>query len=262
MRDYGLRSALRNEVYEHIGEANRPLLKQVLRDEPHLEGPSVGAAVLRKLEVPQASEATRNPEWFFEDWVRDHGGGDIPRRRRRDDLFAGKEAAMESENLKWVGLAVLVAVAGGALWLLLRRAGDETTRERAPSPPPPKPTPKAVPIRLAVAIFAGKLPSGELDVTGVADLVARATYWWVGTPDSWIRTGGDGIFDPLRGAPTSDDALIVLLVDMLEAAERSPTSRPEASSQLRAAASRGDAEIVGQFVVTDASALTSVGFRR
>lgn len=271
MRDNGLRFALKNEVYEHIGKSNRGLLQQVLRDEPHLGGASVGAAVLRKLEVPQASEATRNPEWFFEDWVREQGGGETPKRRHgllpdirklRLPLVSGKEEDMDSENLKWVGLAVLVAVAGGVLSSLLRRHNDENTRERAPTPLPPKPTPKAEPIRLAVAIFAGKLPSGELDVTGVADLVARATYWWVGTPDSWIRTGGEGIVEPLRGAPTSDDALIVLLVDMPEAAERSPTSRPEASSQLRAAASRREAVLVGQFVVTDASALTSVGFRR
>ena len=231
----------------------------VVRDAPHLEGAAVGAAVLRLLEVPQATAAARNPEWFFEDWVRDHGGGDVPRRRKRD-YIAGREAAMESENLKWVGLAILVAVAGGAIWLLLRKSEEKPSRERAPSPPKPKPKP--VPIRLAVAIFARKLPAGELDVASVADLVARATYWWVGTPDSWARAGGDGTFQPLDGSPTSDDALIVLLVDVLDAAGHAPTSRPEASSQLRSAASRGDAEIVGKYTVTDAAALTAAGFRR
>lgn len=261
MRDYALRPALRNEVYEHLGKSNRVFLEQVERDQPDIEGAAVGAAVLRLLEVPEATAAVRNPEWFFEDWVRDHGGGDVPRRRKRD-YIAGREAAMESENLKWVGLAILVAVAGGALWLLLRKSEEGPSRERTPSPSPPKPKPKPVPIRIAVAIFAGKLPAGELGVASVADLVARATYWWVGTPDSWARTGGDGTFQPLDGSPTSDDALIVLLVDVLDAAGRAPTSRPEASSQLRSAASRGDAEIVGKYTVTDASALTAVGFRR
>jgi hypothetical protein len=259
MHDHALQPALRNEVYEHHGKSNRGFLEVVVRDTPHLKGAAVGAAVLRLLEVPEATEAARNPECFFHGWVRNHGGGDVPGRRDLN-YFVRKEAAMESENLRWVGLAILVAVAGGVLWLQRRESEAKPSRERATSPSLPKPRP--MPIRLAVAVFAGKLPAGELDVANVADLVARATYWWVGTADSWSRTGGDGTFQPLNGPATSDDALIVLLVDVLDAAGRAPTSRPEASSQLRAAASRGDAKILGRYTVIDATALTAEGFRR
>ncbi len=66
--------ALCNEVYLHIGESNKGFLQEVTRNNPRLEGASVGVAVLRALEVNVPSNELRDHTEFFKNWVIKQGG--------------------------------------------------------------------------------------------------------------------------------------------------------------------------------------------
>ncbi len=112
-----------------------------------------------------------------------------------------------------------------------------------------------------MGIFAGQLPPGEFIASSAADLVSKATFWWVGETDSWLNVKRSGIFIPLTGSPSSEDELIMLAMDLIHTSESPPTSRPEVSSLLRAAGT-GDIELVDKFTVNKPSELMALGFKR
>lgn len=159
------------------------------------------------------------------------------------------------------GIVLLVFVAGGVIWITARQPNKNKPREdsRSKSAQNLTASRETKTIRLALAIFAEKLPADGLDGAKVADLVARTTYWWAGTPDSWELMHESDALQPLHGSPASENALIVILVDI--PAESPPASRLEAASQIRSAASKGSVRILDQqYTVVSASALTAAGF--
>lgn len=260
----GLRPALCNDVYLHIGGSNKEVLQQVTRDSPHLEGAGVGVAVLRALGVNVPSNDLRDPSEFFKKWVNDHDGKDLPghikKWRSHEWTPRDNNESMKSEdNLRWVGLAVLVAVSYG-IWRLLQNARVAPEGTNVPAQPQPLRS-KKTRICIAIGIFAGQMPPGEFVASSAADLVSKATFWWVGETDSWPNVGKSGILIPLTGSPSSDDALIMLVMNLIHTSESPPTSRPEVSSLLRVAGTR-DIELVDKFTVNKPEELMALGFKR
>jgi hypothetical protein len=258
--------ALCDEVYLKIGEFNEELLKQVMLDSPRPEGAAIGIAVLRALGVKVPPNALHDPTEFFREWIADHDGKNLPGHSRttisRVVSWCTKDnnESMKSEdNLRWVGLAVLVAVSYG-IWRLLKNARVAPEGQNVPTPPLP-PRAKKTRICVAMGIFAGQLPPEEFVASSAADLVSKATFWWVGDTDSWPNVGKSGIFIPLIGSPSSDDALIMLVMNLIHTSESPPTSRPEVSSLLRAAGTR-DIELVNKFTVSKPGELMALGFKR
>jgi hypothetical protein len=260
----GLGPALCNEVYLHIGKFNEGFLKQVTLENPHLEGAGVGVAVLRLLEVNVPSNALRDPTEFFKEWVKSRDGHDLPGHSKKwrspEWIPNDNNESMKSEdNLRWIGLAVLVAVSYG-IWRLLQNARMAPAGPNVPTPPPP-PRAKKTRICIAMGIFAGQLPPGEFVASSAADLVSKATFWWVGETNSWLNVQKSGFIVPLTGSPSSEDELIMLVMNLIHTPEFPPTSRPEVSSLLRAAGTR-DIELVDKFTVNKPGELMALGFKR
>jgi len=248
---------LRQETYLFLGQRNRELLDEAVRRRPDARGPEIGLIVLELLGAREVIRATDSPSRFFDRWVRERGGLP-PRLRKRDKYLSGGEAAMELERLKWVGLALIVALAGGAVWSLVARqkiAADPTARTRPPRPPPPEPTRW----RIAVSVFSGKLRDRSITTREAADVLAHAPYWWIGDLRSWNEMASSD-FEPVSDLPDSDDALVIVVLEAVSGGPP-PSSRPEAASLLRAAATGETAEVVGVFAVRDGVELPSA-FRR
>jgi hypothetical protein len=207
----------------------------------------------------------RDPSEFFEEWLEEHDGRDLPghetRKFRRPKWIPknDNESMKSEDNLRWVGLAVLVAVSYG-IWRVLQNSRIPPVEPNVTSPPLP-PRAKKSRICIAMGIFAGQLPPGEFVASSAADLVSKATFWWGGETDSWQKVMNSGIFNPLTGSPSSDDSLVMLVVNLIHTSEFPPTSRPEVSSLLRAADTR-DIELVDRFTVSKPDALMDLGFRR
>ena len=260
------RGLLRQETYLYLGQQNRGLLREVFRRDPDARGAEIALAVLELLDVGEATAARSRPARFFKDWLRQRGGEEPASARRRDRFvgyLTGGDDGMEAEHWKWVGLGLIVAlVGGGVVWAQLakrRGGGPPAPLQQPPRPAPPKPQP--VRWRLAVGVFSGKLRDRSLSAKEVADVLALAPYWWVGQQGSWSRVESSAELQSVDGLPESDDALVVVVLDAVLGPGDQPSSRPEAASQFRAAADRGNAEVMGIFVVRDGAELPA-DFRR
>ena len=252
--------ALRNETYEFLGLKHRALLDRARRDVPEARGAALATAVLGLLLPDLAHDAQQEGDAFFDKWLDDHDGK-RPRIRKRD--FRSKDKKMEAEDLWWVGLAVLVAVAGGALFGLLARKGSDTgiAPLRVARPAPMRPSkPKLV--LFAIAAFSGKVRNTGTTATNAGDLLTQATYWWVGTPEDWDGLRGAAGLSPINTPPATDDALLVVAYEAPEAGGGTPSSRPEGATRLREASQGRELRVVGTYAASDPSRLSLAGFRR
>lgn len=163
---------------------------------------------------------------------------------------------MQTEDLRWVGLAVLIAVAGGALALLLKRRRSE------PQDPAPASPPKPTNLHFAVAVFSGRARDAGTSTDSAGDLLTQATYWWVGRSDSWSGLAGAAGLSAIAEIPATDDALLVVVFQAPETGAGTPSSRPEGAAQLRKASRVSQLHRVGIFAAKDASQLSAAGFRR
>lgn len=161
---------------------------------------------------------------------------------------------MERGDLRWVGLAVLVAAVASGAVLLARRA-----QSQAPVPQPEVPRQ----LRIAMAVFARKIREAGSEPTAAAQLLTHAAYWWVGHGDAWDQVARLGGLSAVDRLPESDDALLVVVFEGASGDTTSlPSSRPEGASRLRGAASVGDLRWVGTYAVRDPRQLVPSGFQR
>lgn len=256
-----LRPALCEEVYLYFGNSNRELLQQAESENQCLEGARIGAAVLRRFKLEGLGDYTQDPEAFFKKWLNDQGGGELPKKSSFvRNLLKREDELIMDYKIKWVGLAVLVGVSY-SVWRLFENRNTNPAPSRPNASPPKQPKAKINRACISLGIFANHLPSGELVVSDIADLVSKTYAWWVGEQDSWMSIERSGILTPLAGSPSSDGVLIVLVVNLIHTAETPPSSRLEVSSLLRAAAAE-DVEISGKFTVSHPEKLNSLGFKR
>lgn len=262
MVEHPLRAALTNATYEFLGQEHQELLHVARRRAPHAHGAALATTVLNLLQPELAQIAQGDGEAFFDGWLYRHGGQAPRTRRRRLSrlLPSSEDETMEREDLRWVGLAVLIALAGGALVLLARKRTDGP----APLEPRPQPfqTPRPQPVRFAVAAFSGKVRDAGASAATAGDLLTHAAFWWVGSADSWdgiARTAG---LSPTDGIPETDDALLVLVYEEPATGAGTPSSRPEGATRLREAARSGGLRMLGTFAISDPARLSVAGFRR
>ncbi len=262
MAERSLGGALTNATYEFLGHQHRQLVDEVRRATPHAHGPALAAAVLSRLHPELAPESQDDAEGFFSRWL-DRHGGERPRvgNCERVGAWLAAEETMETEDLRWVGLAVLVAVAGGALVWLLSRKRNDTSPAAATTPRPAAP-PEPRPVRIAVAAFSGKVRDVGTTAASAGDLLTKAAYWWSGTTDGWdalVRAAG---LSTATGVPESDDALIVVVYEAPGTTEGAPSSRTEGATRMREAARSGDLRVIGTFGIRNPAQLSAAGFRR
>jgi len=105
--------------------------------------------------------------------------------------------------------------------------------------------------QVAVGIFSGKLRDRPVTARDIADLLAHAPYWWVGDAGGWEDVASSAELEPVESVPESNDALLLVLLEVAANGTARPTSRPEAASKLRAAADRGQATVRATFLVRD-----------
>lgn len=253
-----LRPALTNEVYEFLGRANQQLIAEVRRDRSDLHGPDLALAVLRVLR-PDLSVTPARARDYFRNWVDDHRG-ERPGVAKRERAFGmvRSEERMETEDLRWVGLAVLVGVAGGALLVHLNRRRPQAAGPAPRGSPPP---PSQAPVCFALAAFSGKMREVGTQEANAGDLLTHAAFWWAGTRERWgdvVRGVGAS---PLRSLPDGNDDLVLAVYEAPPAGGGVPSSRPEGASRLRDAAAARELRSLGLFSV-NRSELTAVGFKR
>ncbi len=265
MLDHPLGAVLRNETYEFLGQKHRALLDAARREVPRARGAALATAVLGLLQPDIARDAQREGDAFFDRWL-DHHGGERPRIRTREKLSAfisSEDETMETEDVRWVGLAVLVAVASGALvWLLALKRSETASAVPLGARPAPAPAPRPKPVRFAVAAFSGKVRDAGTTATNAGDLLTQATFWWVGSSDSWDGLAGSAGLSAIEKLPQTDDALLVVVYEAPQTSSGTPSSRPEGATRLREASRDRELRVVGVFAVSDPSQLSAVGFRR
>lgn len=256
MADHPLAAALTNATYEFLGAKHRPLLDAARRESPRARGATLATTVLGLLEPELARAARHEGEAFFSRWLSQHGG-EGP--RVRSGWMTPKEETMEAEDLRWVGLAVFIVLASGALLRLTQKRSDDGPRE-------PRPLPVAVPkpqaVQFAVAAFSGKVRDVGATAATAGDLLTLAAFWWVGSADSWdgiVRTAG---LSEASSVPDTDDALLVALYEAPGTSAGTPSSRPEGATRLREAARAGELRMLGMFAISDPACLSAAGFRR
>lgn len=265
MAEHALRGALTNAIYEELGSAHRVLFEEAKAADSSAHGPELATLVLARLTPELAHQARGNPQ-FFRRWV-EHRGGELPRTGKREafrdfvvEQIAGAKEVdrVEKEDLRWVGLAVLVAVVGAAFVALTRRTSTSAPLE------PLRPVPSMVrPIRFAIAGFSRRIRDAGTGPTAASGLLTEAAYWWVGTRDGWERVADASALLPIDRLPESDDALLVVVFEEASGDTTSlPSSRPEGASRLRGAASVGDLRWVGTYAVRDPRQLVPSGFQR
>ncbi len=255
--DYRIRAVLTKAHYEFFGESHRALLSAVRHKSPNASGAELATEVLRLIDPSTAQRPEYQGAQFFDHWIKQRGG-ESPR-----DNFLKRHATgnMEIEDIRWVGLAVLIATVGGALVQLLRKRNDD-----APAPSALRPhytsIPKLQTVRFAVAAFSGKVRDAGATDAGAGDLLTHAAFWWVGSPQDWdgiIRAAG---LAPISEIPDTDDALMVLLFDAVNTTAETPSSRPEGATYLREAARSRNLRMRGMFATSDSCRLIDFGFRR
>jgi hypothetical protein len=258
VHDHPLRAALRNEVYEFLGRQHSELLSSIRRQHPNIGGAGLALAALRQLHPDSARNAEQvGADHFFRRWI-ENRGGELPRIRIREQLMPALSTSEDhTMELRWLGLAILVAAAGGAfLWLLARSKNPETSLP--PSPQPAKPQP----VRFAAAAFSGKVRDAGTAPESAGDLLTQATYWWVGSADAWSAVTNNVPLTRIDTVPDTDDALVVVAYETARPPSGIPSSRPEGATRLRDAAREHDLRFVGMFSVEDPSLMTNAGFRR
>jgi len=264
MRSHPLAGALRNDVYEALGHRHQALLREVPLREARSSGPYVAATVLGLLNSEAASVAQANPAAFFKHWVAQHQG-QMPASQRAGGIISAilgrdESGPTDGETLRWVGLAVIVAVWEGALLALPGRQQDQ-----APGPAPHSTPPKARVAAhglVAIGLFSRNLRDlgSEPDVAG--DLLARARYWWAGDSRRWGSVEATARLEPVADSPVADDGLVVVVYRTMPSRGGSPSSRPETASLLRAASRGGEVERIGTYIAREPDQLTAAGFRR
>jgi hypothetical protein len=269
MAETSLRDALTNATYEFLGHKYRELFEAVRRDKPWLHGSALAADVLRWIDPGLARDVQR--EGGIPQWV-DRRGGERPRVGTRERIgslayefvYADGETSEDNamkEDLRWVGLAVLIAVASGALWLLLRKRGDSASAP-ASSVPPQALNSRMTSVRIALAVFSGKVRDVGGTTATAGDLLTHAAFWWAGPADGWERLARTAALSSVTGPSESDDALLVMVYEAPTTDGDVPSSRPEGATRLRDAARAGELRLIGTFAVSDPTNLSAAGFRR
>ena len=264
MADHPLRSVLTNTTYDFLGRQNRVLLDAARRDSPSARGAELATTVLRLLQMGVAREAARDGDVFYSEWLRRHGG-ERPRVRGLEHIggvLSTKDYTLETEDFRWVGLAVLIALTGGALALLLSRKREDDGLSPSTQQPQSVPASRPRPLRFAVAAFSGRVRDAGTTAATAGDLLTHAAFWWVGGVQDWdviVRTAG---LTETVGIPDTDDALLVFVYEAPGTGAGTPSSRPEGATRLREAARAGVLRIHGAFSIGDPAKLSAAGFRR
>ena len=254
------RPLLRREVYDVLGRRYQELFHRSRRD---IRGVANEALALKVLDILDPDVRTRERLGYATDlrrWI-DRNEGELPRQSRR--AWRSKEEREMEEQLRWVGLAVVVALACGVL-IYANRNRSATPQERGPNPMPP-PLPQDRPI-IQVLRFAVVLPASKVRDIGTADseageLLTRATYWWCGKPSTYDGLLRDIGAQPAPETPAEDEFLLVTF-DVVDFTGSLPTSRPEGSIVLRQATQRGRTRYIENMSVGRLDGLEDAGFHR
>jgi hypothetical protein len=259
----GHRLLLQLAVYDDLGEMHRDLLDEIRRMHPASEGEELGLLALRLLSRDAADRIAPRGASDLRRWV-ERQGGELPRVKLRESLNPFGEDPMRMD-LRWIGLAVVVAVLGGALLYLRRRQASASADRDSQSPEPPRVSPTSVSskrsLRIAVAIPGSNLREVGLREAAAADILTRATYWWTGEPGTWDRVVADLGLSDLTNDP-GDDEMVLIAFDIGNHTGSAPSSRPEAATLLRDAAVRGDVSLYRSFSLGAPQALSGAKFRR
>lgn len=243
-------------IYKFLGELHRSLIDELRQETPDLRGPRLAAAVLTTMLPELAPNELRDAAAFFSNWRAQYEAEFIPKMTL--DYWLPESNTMEIEDLRWVGLGVLVAIAGGVLLERRSRKGLGTAKT-VDIPPRPAEPPK--PIRTVVSAIVGKVRGGVTE-KNAGDLLTSAAFWWSGSLDDWETLVRDACLSPTPKIPESDDALVFVVYDAPGSSNGTPTSRLEGASRLREVARSGDLRLVGTFTSSDPAQLIAAGFRR
>ena len=266
MAEPSLQGALTNATYEFLGHQHRELFEAVRHKKPWLHRAALAESVLHYIDPKLARDVQLMGG--IAAWA-DSRGGERPGlgtlegfRAIANDLVGdtGGDNGMK-EDLRWVGLAVLVAVASGALLLLLRKR-EHSASAATTSTSPATPSLSRRPIRIAIAAFSGKVRDIGAATSSAGDLLTHAAFWWAGPLNGWEGLARSAGLSTLETAPESDDALLVLVYEAPGSDGNVPSSRPEGATMLREAARANELRLIGHFAVSDRTNLSTAGFRR
>lgn len=241
------------QVYELIGSQNGALLREVRAAFPGARGPSLAAATLEVLGAAEADRALREGRAFFERWVTAQGG-------RMPGFSWSERHEVEKEDLRWFGLALIIALAGGVLLSLAR--GRRPYEKHGTTSPASSKQPRPKKLRFAVGAFSGKVRDVGVDAAGAGDLFTQAPFWWVGSTDGWDDFAQSATLSLLAELPSADDVLVVLAYELAQGEGGEPSSRTEGAARLRDALQRNALTVVGTFAVDEPAKLSDAGFRR
>jgi len=260
--DPPLKGALNFKTYEFLGKKHLDLLKEVHQRHPCAHEDNLAAEILTLL-VPEVGNLARaQGRTFFHQWVKQHDGV-LPEISLLDHFGSDERRQMEQLDIRWIGLAVLIAFVGGSLVQQLLRARDAKDSVTLREPRPESvPAPKPQTWRFAVAAFTSSIRNSGHNTSAAADVLTIATFWWVGPPSQWGSIIRDANLTEISAIPDTDDVLIILAYDVPGTSGGPPTSRTELAMKLRDAARRGELRTVGIFTTSDQHSLNATGFRR
>ncbi len=250
---------LTNKSYEHWGKLHEELLHAARQEDPRASKKELAEIVIRLIDLKIHENVKKDPK-FFENWLEKYGG-EAPRLRIRDlgDNLKDKQEREKMENFRWVGLAVIIAFSCSALLLLLKK---NTVKNQLETVPPVPATLKQQSILYAVAVFSSKLRNTRENTITAGDLLAQATYWWVGSVTDWKETVKKANFLATNEIPNTDDVLLVIVYETTMIGAGTPSSRPEGSMHLREADRLGKLKKNNMFLINDQKSLNLAGFKR
>lgn len=256
-----LDEALTHETYELIGRANEALMTLAREKAPDVWGADLAVEVLDLVHPESGRQARQEGKAvFFERWLSRHGGHD-PRSTFLEQMIRGNEVEAMREDLRWVGLAVMVVVFAGGLVSVVWQKRSEAKRASLPSEPP-APSSRRSPVHLAIVVLSGTLRETGTQPESAGALLTRSTHWWSGGRDEWVTTERSLGLSPIEHLPETDNTLVMVTYEMSLTDGTPPTSRPEGADRLRAASKTNALRLVGSFVLDEPSRLSAAGFRR
>lgn len=250
--NFPLKMGSNKELYKNIGSKNWDRLVQEQPDLKEKNGVELALAVLRLYQFPDIHKAEEDQDVFFQKWCNEYDLNCPAFQNKRNK--SDREARMI--QIKIIGLAIIIALAGGSIILKNREKPKKSNKTKNPKTTPAEPQPQPIHESLVfvLAVHSGKLRSIGRTPEKAGELLADGQYWWLGKSNEWPLKQEKMNLKEVKELPDSNDAVVIVVYD-IKSASGNPTSRPEASAWLRDLARQNMLHQMSMYIASQPSLL-------
>lgn len=255
------------------------------RHQKNLGGAKLGLEALKVLDPDTYQDVqglSRSPRESFREWLDNE-------ELRLGDLLPQEthphtDTRREKMEIRWIGVAALVALLGGAsLYALKKLNGTTTNRKHNPEPSGDAPegqdqhvglTPDAAArdtdrertstIYVAVGVHSRTVRDvGGRTLAEAPALMREGMYWWSGNEEEWEDLLSSEGLQQISEVPEADDKLLIIGYEVPRKTDL-PSYSLEIRNLLKKSHKKNDeeADVVGTYRVSRASLLEELGFSR